>query len=302
MPIPTPRTNESEDDFISRCAADEVMNEDYPDQDIRLGVCYTAWENRNKGKTMNKHMTIPLEIKSLKKREFEGYGSVFGNKDLGDDVVLPGAFKRTLAEHKSDGTLPAMFWMHDYGQIPGKWLEMSEDEHGLLVKGILADTPLGNEIHTLLGMKAVSGLSIGYSIRDPDGASFDNDGVRIIKDAHLWETSIVSIPMNPKAQIVHAKSRLSARGEYVPKDEEIAELKRDIGRFLQTKGFSRRAAMAVTGDLFKGSTSVMPDDPKDKPDEKPSATPDEIELNAGLSKFNEALLLQDLDKILKRTF
>jgi len=248
---------------------------------------------------MNQHITMSLEIKALKKREFEGYGSVFGNKDYGNDVVLPGAFKRTLAEHKGDDTLPLMFWMHQADQIPGKWQEMSEDDNGLYVKGVLADTPLGNEIHTLLGMKAVSGLSIGYSTRDYD---YDNEGVRLIKDADLWETSIVSLPMNPKAQIVHAKSRLSERGEYVPKDEEIAELKRDVERFLQTKGFSRRAAMAVVGDLFKGSTSVTPDDPKDKPDQKPSETPDEIELNAGLSDFNERLLLQDLNKIFKRTF
>ena len=297
MPIPKPRSNESESDFISRCMGDEVMNEDYPDQDIRAGVCYTQWENRNKGKAMNNHLTIPLEIKALNKREFEGYGSVFGNKDWGDDVVMPGAFSRTLAEHKGEDKLPLMFWMHQMDKIPGKWLEMSEDSKGLYVKGVLADTPLGNEIHTLLGMKAVSGLSIGYITREQD---YDNDGVRLIKDADLLETSIVSLPMNPKAQIVHAKSRLSERGEYVPTDEELAELKRECETFLRTKGFGRRAAIAGAGEFFKGFTSVTLDDPKDPP--QPSATPDEIEVNVGLSDFKERLLLQDLDRALKEIF
>ena len=296
MPIPSPRANESQDEFISRCMGDDTMNEDYPDQEQRSGVCFSTWRNRDK--SMNKQLKVPLQIKALNKREFEGYGSVFGNKDYGGDVMLPGAFKRTLAEHKNDNSFPVMFWMHNPSDVPGKWLDMQEDENGLYVKGVLADTPLGNEIHTLLGMKAVSGLSIGYQARDYD---YDSEGVRLLKDVDLWETSIVSLPMNPRAQITHAKSRLSERGEYVPKDEEIAELKRDIGRFLQTKGFSRRAAMAVVADLFKGSTSVTPDDPKEA-DQKPSMTPDEIELNAGHSDFNKKLTLQDLDRIFKRTF
>lgn len=207
---------------------------------------------------MNQNLTIPLQIKALSKREFEGYGSIFGNKDWGDDVVMQGAFSRTLSEHKNEGTLPVMFWMHDPSRVPGKWLDMKEDDSGLYVKGVLADTDLGNEIHTLLGMKAVSGLSIGYITRDQD---YDNEGVRLIKDVDLLETSIVSLPMNPKAQIAHVKSRLSERGEYVPTGNEIAELKRDCEQFLRTKGFSKNLAKMYVGNLFKDQTGAMPDDP-----------------------------------------
>ena len=66
---------------------------------------------------------------------------------------MPGAYKRSLAEHRKDGALPQMFWMHQMDQVPGMWLEMEEDKKGLYVKGTLADTALGNEMHTLLGMK-----------------------------------------------------------------------------------------------------------------------------------------------------
>ena len=297
MPIPKPRSNESESDFISRCMGDEVMNEDYPDQDIRAGVCYTQWENRNKGKAMDTPITVPFEIKALNDREFEGYGSFFGNVDYGGDIVLPGAFEETLKEHKAQGTLPAMFWMHKPDQVPGKWLHMEEDSQGLFVKGTTAKTQLGDEARTLLNMKAVRGLSIGYETLERD---WDQEGNRLLRKVSLFETSIVSLGMNPLAQITHAKTRLSENGIYVPKDDEIAELKRDIGRFIQTKGFSRRAAMAVVGELFKGSTSVTPDNLQDPP--QPCATPDEIEVNAGLSDFKEKLLLQDLDRALKEIF
>ena len=172
------------------------------------------------------NLTIPLEIKSLSDREFSGHGSIFGNVDLGGEIVVPGAFKRSLVQHKKSGGLPAMFWQHDPSRVAGKWLDMSEDKNGLQVKGVLADTPLGNEIHTLLKMDAVRGLSIGYRTLDSD---FDKDGNRLIKEAELWEVSVVSLPMNPLAQVAHVKSQLSAAGEYVPTPREFERILREVG-------------------------------------------------------------------------
>ena len=175
---------------------------------------------------MKQKLTIPLQIKNLSDREFEGHGSIFNNVDLGGDVVMPGAFKRTLANHRKSGSLPQMFWMHDPSRVPGKWLDMSENEDGLVVKGVLADTPLGNEIQTLLKMDAVKGLSIGYSTAEQD---YDKDGNRLLKDLELWEVSVVSLPMNPLAQVTHAKSQLSEAGEYVPTVKEFERILRDAG-------------------------------------------------------------------------
>lgn len=175
---------------------------------------------------MKSTLTIPLEIKSLSDREFEGHGSVFKNVDLGGDIVLPGAFKRSLKAYKDSGSLPAMFWMHDPTRVPGKWLEMHEDSKGLAVRGVLADTDLGNEIHTLLKMDAVKGLSIGYRTIDQD---YDKNGNRLLKELDLPEVSVVSMPMNPLAQVAHVKSRLSAAGEYVPTVREFERVLRDVG-------------------------------------------------------------------------
>jgi hypothetical protein len=175
---------------------------------------------------MKQNWTIPLEVKSLTARQIEGYGSVFGNVDLGGDVIARGAFLNSLEEHAAAGSMPAMFWMHDMKQVPGRWDEMAEDSNGLVVNGTLADTGLGNEMRTLLKMKAVRGLSIGFYIRDAD---YKEDGVRVIKSVELIETSLVSLAMNPLAQITQAKSRLSAAGEYVPTAREWEHRLRDVG-------------------------------------------------------------------------
>lgn len=189
---------------------------------------------------MTLKISVPLQIKALSDREFEGHGSVFKNVDLGGDIVAPGAFKRSLAQHKKAGSLPQMFWMHDPSRVPGKWLDMHEDDHGLKVRGVLADTPLGNEVHTLLKMEAVRGLSIGYRTLDQD---WTDDGDRVIKEAELWEVSVVSLPMNPLAQVAHVKSQLSAAGEYVPTPREFERILRDVG-------CSRMVAKTILSKLF----------------------------------------------------
>jgi HK97 family phage prohead protease len=195
---------------------------------------------------MKPTISVSLEIKSLNDREFEGHGSIFKNVDLGGDVVMPGAFKRSLAKHRSDGALPQMFWMHDPSRVPGKWLQMDEDRKGLAVRGVLAETELGNEIHTLLKMEAVRGLSIGYVTKDQD---YDADGNRLIKEADLWEVSVVSMPMNPMAQVAHVKSRLSAAGEYVPTVREFERVLRDAG-------CSQKVAKTMIAKLFDDDDST----------------------------------------------
>jgi len=194
---------------------------------------------------MKQKITIPLQIKALDDREFIGHGSMFGNVDLGGDVVMPGAFKRSLAQHRKAESLPQMFWMHDPSRVPGKWTSMGEDEDGLIVKGVLADTPLGNEIHTLLKMDAVRGLSIGYSTIDQD---YDDDGNRLLKELELWEVSVVSLPMNPLAQVTHAKSQLSEIGEYVPTSREFERTLRDVG-------CSQSVAKKILSKVFEEETA-----------------------------------------------
>src|SRR5215211_7079125 len=183
----------------------------------------TAAQEKTK---MNQRLNLSLEIKSLGPREFEGHGSVFKNVDLGGDIVMPGAFKRTLAKQKADGALPQMFWMHKPDSVPGVWTEMGEDDKGLYVRGELVDTPLGNEMRTLLTRKAVRGLSIGYQTKDFD---FDGDGNRLLKEIELWEVSLVSLAMNPLARVEAMKSRLSASGEYVPTEREFEQHFRQMG-------------------------------------------------------------------------
>jgi hypothetical protein len=45
MPIPKPKPDESEKDFISRCMGDKVMLDEY-ESSQRAAICYSAWRKK----------------------------------------------------------------------------------------------------------------------------------------------------------------------------------------------------------------------------------------------------------------
>jgi HK97 family phage prohead protease len=170
----------------------------------------------------------PLEVKLADSGEITGYGSTFGNIDRGGDIVAPGAFGNSLAEHKAEGTAPAMLWHHDLAEPIGVWTEASEDSKGLLLKGKLTvGTKRGAEARALAKDGALA-MSIGYRAKDAD---YQN-GARILKELELVEVSLVSIPMNPEARIVSVKSAAAAEIRTAIQFE----------RFLKQHGFANSLA------------------------------------------------------------
>jgi hypothetical protein len=48
MPLPTPRPSETEDNFMSRCMADDTVQSEYPSNTQRYAVCVTQWNKKEK--------------------------------------------------------------------------------------------------------------------------------------------------------------------------------------------------------------------------------------------------------------
>lgn len=136
-----------------------------------------------------------------------GYASVFGGPpDSYGDIIAPGAFARTLAEHKAERTTPAMLWCHRADEPVGRWLEMYEDQRGLFVRGKLnLETTAGRETHAHIKGGDVSGFSIGFLLSD--GSRHRNaEGSWTITDLDLWEISMTPIPANKRARVSSVKS------------------------------------------------------------------------------------------------
>jgi HK97 family phage prohead protease len=131
----------------------------------------------------------------------EGYGNTFGNIDSYGDIVEPGAFTKTLADR---GDKVKLLWQHDATQPIGVWDSLQEDKTGLAVKGrINLKTQRGREAHELLKMGALDGLSIGFiPVRSEVEKS---TGINRIKEAKLFEVSLVTFPANEQSTITAIK-------------------------------------------------------------------------------------------------
>lgn len=134
---------------------------------------------------------------------FEGYASLFGLADQGGDVVMPGAFRQSVAERGTGGI--KMLWQHDPATPIGVWDEIAEDGRGLFVAGRLdLNVAKARELYALMRSGAVDGLSIGFKTerarKDPA------TGQRRLFQIDLWEISLVTFPMLPQARVSAVKS------------------------------------------------------------------------------------------------
>lgn len=172
-----------------------------------------------------------------------GYGSVFGNADRGGDIVMPGAFKECLAS----GKRPKMLWQHDPLHPIGVWDEMAEDANGLRVKGrVFKRYGKAAEVAGLIKMGAIDGLSIGYRVM-PGGYEMEGNNRKLTK-LDLWETSVVTFPMNEAATVYDAKS---------VDDMTDVEIKRHVERALKEIRVSGTMAKAMVRGAMEGRADVL---------------------------------------------
>ncbi|MFT8776269.1 MAG: HK97 family phage prohead protease [Gluconacetobacter liquefaciens] len=153
----------------------------------------------------------------------EGYGAIFGNTDAHGDVISPGAFAASLAERKAQGRALPMHVMHGVfggdGVPAGVWHDVSEDSRGLHVKGKISgvNTDAGRLLYERVKDGALGGLSIGYSVPEGGAAKANQPGARRqIKQANLFEVSLVDDPSNALARVTELKSRVGWKATSAP--------------------------------------------------------------------------------------
>ena len=155
--------------------------------------------------TQSEHLDCEFkEIESEEDGTFEGYASIFNNKDLGNDVIRRGAFLKTLGDKKPNNI--KLLYQHKTDEVIGVIDNIQEDNKGLKIKGRLTmNTQKGKEVYELMKMGAIDSMSIGYKL-SPDSYKYDpKDKRRIIKQVELMEVSMVTFPMNPRAKITKVK-------------------------------------------------------------------------------------------------
>lgn len=179
---------------------------------------------------------LAIEAKASGEGLISGFASTYGgDPDRQGDVVVRGAFTRTLAAHKARGTAPAMLWSHQQERPVGRWLEIEDDPGGLRVKGQLnLKTEAGREAFEHVRAGDVGAFSIGYLVPD-GGRKYVGNGVWHLSEIDLAEISLVSTPANPNARVTDLK-HLGSKAEAVA--------------FLRAAGMAKEAARRFAAGGF----------------------------------------------------
>lgn len=218
--------------------------------------------------------TLDYELQEFKALsdagEFEGYASIFGNVDMGGDVVKPGAFREFAKT--SDGKVRIML-QHRPDSLLGK-AEVTENGRGLQFKGKLnLNVPYVRNTYEFMKDGTLDGMSIGYDVL-PNGSTTDpKTGVRSLTALKLWEISVVTFGMNQRATITGVKA-----GE-ITTIREFENFLRDAG------GYSKADATAVAADGFKAL------------DRRRDAGEEDTAVNDALMTFIKARRIQLLRKV-----
>jgi hypothetical protein len=194
-------------------------------------------------------IVCPFELKELSEDgTFSGYGAVFGNIDLGGDKIIgPKPFKQ--AELTKDKKVRILY-QHDTDKPIGK-SPFEQEEKGLYLPEaqLVMDMPYAMATHAGMKSGLLDGLSIGYDVL-PNGSKWidqPDDGTqphRELSKLKLWEVSVVTFGMNPKARIDRVKSAQGIR------------TKREFEEFLREAGFTAEQAKSIAACGFKEVPAV----------------------------------------------
>ena len=196
-----------------------------------------------------KRLYLPFDMKAINEDgHFEGLNSVYGNIDVGNDVVEPGAFTKTIQENGSKIPL-----LTEHRESIG--LTNLEDRveglytfnHLNLAKSVARDAYADLKFYFENGIKM--GMSIGYKainfVMDKV-----NPSVRHLTEVKLWENSITLFPMNQLARVQAVKST----------EDDLSEILNEIkaGRMFSESNMQQmRDMLASHGKLIGDHTSLM---------------------------------------------
>jgi HK97 family phage prohead protease len=145
------------------------------------------------------YRVMKTELRAAKddKPQIEGYAAVFNvETDLGyvRESIAPGAFKRAIVEKQDVRCLFNHQPDHVLGRTKSGTLALDEDNTGLHFTCDLPDTQMGRDVRAMILRGDVDQCSFGFIVRDEEITYGDDQAVRVIRDADLFDVSPVTYP------------------------------------------------------------------------------------------------------------
>lgn len=166
----------------------------------------------NKFNSAYKIKSQGLQIKDVdtSSRKVAMYLAKFGNIDSDNDMIVKGAFSKSLQERGIDSTSNrkiAFLRHHDWKMQIGKFVELKEDENGLYAVGELGTSTLGNDALCDYQDGIIREHSIGFrylqdKLKWIEDASMPKGGYYLVSEVALWEGSAVTFGANEMTPVL----------------------------------------------------------------------------------------------------
>lgn len=132
-----------------------------------------------------------------------GYFSVFGNKDSDSDIIMPGAYTKTLNENYR--RIKHLYQHNPWQPLSGTKndnLVVTQDNYGLHFVSTVSKTSWGRDAIRLYADGVIDEQSVGFQTIK----SQDRQGYRELTELKLWEGSAVTWAANEQALTGDVKS------------------------------------------------------------------------------------------------
>lgn len=199
-----------------------------------------------------KSFTIDVKDFDPTTRTVKGYAAIFGNIDSARDMIIKGAFAKSIQERgpsANSGNNIIFLWQHDMMDPIGRITKLAEDDKGLYFEAVIDTIEQGDRALTQLQSGTLKQFSIGYNyVWDKMEYDVDLDAF-ICKEIYLAEISVVSLSCNADAMLVGLKAadiedrrekllgelEVTLKGLSMPKAYKLRQLIDDMTALASTK-------------------------------------------------------------------
>lgn len=169
----------------------------------------------------------------------KGYGSYFGNKDADNDVIVKGAYQKTI---KENGARVKYLYQHNMMQPIGKMNELYEDEKGLVFVAEIPKTSLGKDVIELMKAGIITENSVGIL----PIVKQDKGDYRELKEVKLFEISAVTLAANDQAKIMDVKGEVEM--------QDIEKRYDNLCKLIRKGNISDEMGYAIESEIYKLKT------------------------------------------------
>jgi len=181
-----------------------------------------------------KSISFKIEDIDEGSRRVKGYASAFDVMDSDNDVIKKGAFLKSIQERgpmTAGNRKIAHLRNHDWEHQIGKFVELYEDEKGLVFVSELGRSTKGTDALLDYQDGILREHSIGFNyIKDKlnyieaDKSTFDsNNGHFEITEVKLWENSAVTFGANEFTPVLDVAKGAEGRDKLIEKLNEMSE-------------------------------------------------------------------------------